>query len=136
MASIAVLGAGVSGLTATYFLAHQAKRTAGLINKIYLFEQTSRCGGWVSSTRFEDGAVYEHGPHTIRAGTSPSKTLLSLFDEIGISSDILPLRTNDPGLSKRMICVKDQLYPLVTSVTELMRKAPPFSQRLVVRKFW
>lgn len=45
--------------------------------QVILLEGSSRLGGWIHSTRVEDGAVFEHGPRGIRpAGAVGKNTLL------------------------------------------------------------
>lgn len=58
----AVLGGGISGLSAAYFL---AKRHADP-SKITLIEASSRLGGWMHSIRSNDGAIFEQGPRSLR----------------------------------------------------------------------
>ena len=64
MGTVAILGSGISGLSAAYRLTqiHPAPR------RIVLLEAGSRLGGggWISSRGNEDGVIYEHGPRTIR----------------------------------------------------------------------
>ena len=62
MGTVAILGSGISGLSAAYRLTqiHPAPR------RIVLLEVGSRLGGWISSRGNEDGVIYEHGPSTIR----------------------------------------------------------------------
>lgn len=44
--------------------------------KVILVESSGRLGGWLSSTRRADGAVFEHGPRGIRpAGAAGRNTL-------------------------------------------------------------
>ncbi|XP_048368355.1 protoporphyrinogen oxidase isoform X2 [Sphaerodactylus townsendi] len=70
--TVAVLGGGVSGLAACYYLARSPQAP-----KVILLEGSSRLGGWIHSTRTEDGAVFEHGPRGIRpAGAVGRNTLL------------------------------------------------------------
>uniref|UniRef100_A0A8C3SJP3 Protoporphyrinogen oxidase n=1 Tax=Chelydra serpentina TaxID=8475 RepID=A0A8C3SJP3_CHESE len=77
--TVAVIGGGISGLTACYQLARSPNAP-----KIILLEGSGRLGGWLHSTRTEDGAVFEHGPRGIRpAGTVGKNTLLMLVTVLG-----------------------------------------------------
>lgn len=61
---IAVLGGGVSGLAAAYYLLKQLPRA-----QITIYEASKRIGGWLSSHRVpvKDGSIlFEAGPRTIR----------------------------------------------------------------------
>jgi oxygen-dependent protoporphyrinogen oxidase len=51
MSSIAVLGGGISGLSAAYYLARLAPTTT----KIVLIEGKERVGGWIQSRRVAPG---------------------------------------------------------------------------------
>uniref|UniRef100_A0A8C6YXM3 Protoporphyrinogen oxidase n=1 Tax=Nothoprocta perdicaria TaxID=30464 RepID=A0A8C6YXM3_NOTPE len=69
--TVAVVGGGISGLAACYHLA----RGPGA-PKVVLLEGSARLGGWLQSTRTEDGAVFEHGPRGVRpAGAAGRDTL-------------------------------------------------------------
>jgi hypothetical protein len=61
---VAVLGGGISGLAATYFLTIKFPNLP-----ITLFESSNRLGGWLQSKRVEveGGSVtFEQGPRTLR----------------------------------------------------------------------
>jgi oxygen-dependent protoporphyrinogen oxidase len=55
--SVAVLGGGISGLSAAYYLARMAPSTT----KIILIEGADRVGGWIHSRRVAPGK-YQHIP--------------------------------------------------------------------------
>ncbi|CAG8495603.1 15242_t:CDS:1, partial [Acaulospora morrowiae] len=58
-----ILGGGISGLTAAWYLALNAPLTT----KITLLEASNRFGGWIQSTRVgEDRILFEQGPRTLR----------------------------------------------------------------------
>ncbi|XP_071031202.1 protoporphyrinogen oxidase-like isoform X2 [Oncorhynchus clarkii lewisi] len=80
--TMAVLGGGIGGLSACFHLSKSHQ-----VSKIVLLEGDGRFGGWLSSTRREDGAVFEHGPRGIRpAGAVGRNTLnMSVLKEILIS---------------------------------------------------
>ncbi|XP_052345867.1 protoporphyrinogen oxidase-like isoform X3 [Oncorhynchus keta] len=80
--TVAVLGGGIGGLSACFHLSKSHQ-----VSKIVLLEGDGRFGGWLSSTRREDGAVFEHGPRGIRpAGAVGRNTLnMSVLKEILIS---------------------------------------------------
>lgn len=63
---VAVLGGGISGLSAAWQLVRSAPQV-----EVTLYESSSSVGGWMKSVRTEGGAVYEMGPRSLRtAGTS------------------------------------------------------------------
>ncbi len=67
MVVIAIIGGGISGLSAAYYL---SKSSAPQIknSRIILLESSSRLGGCIESIKCNDGAVFEWGPHSIRSG--------------------------------------------------------------------
>jgi monoamine oxidase len=78
---IAVVGAGLAGLTAAYRL-----QQAGLIAQVY--EATGRMGGrcWTGRGDFADGQIYEHGGELIDSGHIELK---QLAQELGLNLDNL-----------------------------------------------
>uniref|UniRef100_A0A7N4PZL7 Protoporphyrinogen oxidase n=1 Tax=Sarcophilus harrisii TaxID=9305 RepID=A0A7N4PZL7_SARHA len=73
--TVAVLGGGISGLAACYYLIRAPQPP-----KVILIEASQRLGGWIRSVRGEDGAVFELGPRGIRpAGELGARTLLMVM---------------------------------------------------------
>ena len=65
---VAVLGGGITGLAAAYYLARDLPRA-----KITIYEASDRLGGWLSSSRVpvKDGSVlFEAGPRTLRPSSN------------------------------------------------------------------
>ena len=76
---VAVVGSGVSGLTAAYLLRETAEVT--------LFEASARVGGHVQThhPRLEDGTTAAVDSGFIVCNDRTYPTLLRLFDELGVS---------------------------------------------------
>jgi protoporphyrinogen/coproporphyrinogen III oxidase len=74
--SIAVLGAGATGLAAAHRLARRGHR-------VRLFEATARVGGAVR-TELTEGWLIEGGPNSMLAG---DPALTGLIDELGLSAE-------------------------------------------------
>lgn len=91
---IIILGGGITGLSAAYFLKKQN-------HEITLFEKQNRLGGWIQTTN-ENGFRFEKGPRTFRLGHSPH--LLQLIQELK-----LPLIYSDPAAAKRYLWHKGKL---------------------------
>lgn len=68
MASVGVLGAGISGLTAAFRLQQNDV-------SVRVFEASDRTGGVIRSEETE-GFLVEHGPNSIRAGSATMETLI------------------------------------------------------------
>jgi protoporphyrinogen/coproporphyrinogen III oxidase len=80
---IAVLGGGITGLCSAFQLSKKLPNV-----HITLYEKTSRLGGWIDSDRVEvDGGtiVFEHGPHTLRAGNVAGLLPLRLVISVNLN---------------------------------------------------
>ncbi len=85
--TIAVIGAGVSGLTAAYEMIERSARSASPV-RILCLEGSSRSGGYLRSERV-DGFLHEWGPNGF---LDSAKTTLVLARRLGIESELLPSR--------------------------------------------
>lgn len=64
--SIAVLGGGISGLSAAHYLLRNSIKSKVNISKVYLLEEQPRVGGWLQSKQIpEQDGYFELGPRTI-----------------------------------------------------------------------
>ncbi|XP_077179270.1 protoporphyrinogen oxidase isoform X2 [Paroedura picta] len=124
--TVAVLGGGVSGLAACYYLARSSQAP-----KVILLEGSSRLGGWIHSTRTEDGAVFEHGPRGIRPAGAVGKNTLLMVSELGLEADILPVRGDHPASKNRYLYVGGSLHKLPSGIGGILRTVPPFTRPLI-----
>ncbi|XP_063549632.1 protoporphyrinogen oxidase isoform X4 [Gorilla gorilla gorilla] len=125
--TVVVLGGGISGLAASYHLSR-----APCPPKVVLVESSERLGGWIRSVRGPNGAIFELGPRGIRpAGALGARTLL-LVSELGLDSEVLPVRGDHPAAQNRFLYVGGALHALPTGLRGLLRPSPPFSKPL----FW
>lgn len=99
MSSIAVLGGGISGLSAAYYLARLAPTTT----KIVLIEGKDRVGGWIHSRRVapgeysrdkppqlstdKDSILFEAGPRSLRP-EGPNGAILLEMVRVEITSQM------------------------------------------------
>ena len=79
--TIAVLGGGITGLTAAYRLAQRGHR-------VRLFEVADRLGGAIRS-ELTDGWLIEKGPNSLLAG---DPALAALIEELGLQSEEVATR--------------------------------------------
>lgn len=77
--SIAILGAGITGLTAAHRLAQRGHR-------VRVFEASAPIGGAIRTERTDDGWLIESGPNTLLAG---DLALASLLRELDLESEIV-----------------------------------------------
>ncbi|XP_068108365.1 protoporphyrinogen oxidase [Hyperolius riggenbachi] len=123
--TVVVAGGGISGLTACYHLVKDAK-----VSKVILLESSSRMGGWMHSTRTEDGAVFEHGPRSMRPAGVVGKNSLCMVSELGLEGDLLPIPRSHPAVKNRFLYVNKSLHKLPSSLGGVLRTIPPFTRPL------
>ncbi len=99
--SVAILGAGITGLTAAHRLTQR-----GI--KVRIFEASSRIGGAISTERVE-GWLIEAGPNSILGG-EPAVT--ALLAELGLSGECVAA---NPTAKNRYIVRRGRLVPLPLS---------------------
>ncbi|KAI9376224.1 hypothetical protein BJX61DRAFT_531054 [Aspergillus egyptiacus] len=102
----AVIGAGITGLTAAYRLSKDPD-----CEKVTIYEKASRVGGWLQSeTVSVDGGevVFEYGPRTLRV--SPScLPLLDLLADLRLDDQVLVTSNSAPASQNRYIYYPDHL---------------------------
>nr|CAG4637033.1 EOG090X06SP [Ceriodaphnia reticulata] len=125
--SVAVLGGGISGLAAAYRLTqiHPAPK------RIVLLEAGNRLGGWIHSSRNEDGVIYEHGPRTLRPVGESGITTLNLVQELGLSDQVIHVPYGHPSSVNRLILIDSKLVRLPTQISSLFKATPPFRKPLL-----
>uniref|UniRef100_A0A286XFE5 Protoporphyrinogen oxidase n=1 Tax=Cavia porcellus TaxID=10141 RepID=A0A286XFE5_CAVPO len=120
--TVVVLGGGISGLAASYYLSR-----GSCPPKVVLVEGSKRLGGWIRSIRGPDGAIFELGPRGIRtAGVLGAQTLLLVREqvsELGLDSEVLPVRGDHPAAQKRFLYVGGALHLLPTGLSLTLKVA-------------
>ncbi|KAL2084479.1 hypothetical protein ACEWY4_019997 [Coilia grayii] len=124
--TVAVLGGGIGGLSACYYLSKSPQ-----VSKVVLLEGSGRCGGWLSSTRREDGAVFEHGPRGVRPAGAVGKNTLNMVSELGLEPEVLPVTYDHVASKNRFLYVGGQLHKMPSSLGGVIRTVPPFSQPIL-----
>ncbi|MDA3952380.1 MAG: protoporphyrinogen oxidase [Bacteroidales bacterium] len=109
---IAVIGAGLTGLTTAHYLSKSDK-------KIVIFEKQDRCGG-VINTATQNGFTYEEGPNTGIVGTPE---VADLFEEL---KDLCELEIANDEVDKRYI-LKNSKWEALPSGLFAGIKTPLFS---------
>ncbi|MGH7944457.1 MAG: protoporphyrinogen oxidase [Opitutaceae bacterium] len=107
--SIAVLGGGITGLTAAFRLTQRG-------HPVRLFEATNRIGGAIR-TECADGWLIEAGPNSLLAG-DPAVT--ALIDELGLGQERVAA---SPQARKRYIVRNGKLMAAPLSPPALLRSA-------------
>jgi oxygen-dependent protoporphyrinogen oxidase len=104
--SIAVLGAGATGLAAAY-------RLAQLGHCVRVFEQSNRIGGAVR-TETSNGWLVEAGPNSLISG---EPALLSLIDELGLTHQCIDANSS---AKNRYVVRRGELIPVPLSPRQLL----------------
>ena len=115
--TVAVVGAGLSGLVVAYEL-----KRRGL--NVRLFEATGRAGGVIGTTR-ESGFLAEHGPNSCTF----TAALEALTNALGIHAQVAH---TDAGMKKRFLVRNGAVLPAPQSPGDLVR-TPLFSARAKLR---
>ena len=72
--NFAVLGGGISGLAAAFYLTKKVKDPGS----ITVIETSPRLGGWMSSVATKEGALFERGPRGMRPVGEPGLASLNM----------------------------------------------------------
>ena len=99
---VAVVGAGITGLAAAYYMQKEIKEK-GLPIELYLIESSIRLGGHMQTVR-RDGFVIERGPDSF---LSRKKSVERLAKDLGIEDQLV---RNSTGQS--YILLNDQLHAI------------------------
>jgi oxygen-dependent protoporphyrinogen oxidase len=83
MSRVIVLGGGIGGLSAAWRLAKRLDPSC-----VTVLEASNRVGGWIESTQTEDGAVFEHGPRSLRLPANGASASISLVEELGLGDQV------------------------------------------------
>ncbi|XP_046736587.1 protoporphyrinogen oxidase [Diprion similis] len=122
----AVLGGGISGLSAAYYL-----RDNPAFRAIKIIEASNRTGGWLRSRVSLEGVIFEEGPRTIRPRGPAGSNTLSLVDRLNLSEKIIPISLAHPVAKNRMIYADKKLHALPNSLNAMFKVNSPFSRPLV-----
>ncbi|XP_054879120.1 protoporphyrinogen oxidase isoform X2 [Poeciliopsis prolifica] len=126
MKTVAVLGGGIGGLAASFYLCKNPQ-----VAKVIVLESSSRFGGWLWSLRRPDGAVFELGPRGIRPAGAVGTNTLNMVDDLGLEGDILPVSYNHVASKNRFLYVNGQLHKLPSGISGILKTVAPFSRPLL-----
>lgn len=126
MKTVAVLGGGIGGLAAAYYLSKSLQ-----VTKVVLLESSGRYGGWLWSTQRADGAVFEHGPRGIRPAGAVGWNTLNLVQDIGLESEILPVPYSHKASKNRFLYVDGKLHKMPSGIWGAFQTVSPFSRPIM-----
>ncbi|KAG5870504.1 hypothetical protein JTB14_006836 [Gonioctena quinquepunctata] len=124
--STVILGGGLSGLSAAYYLLRNVPH-----HPITLIESSHRLGGWVKSN-YSNNILFEEGPRTIRPHGLAAPNTLELIENLELNNEVIPINTSHPSAKNRMIYVNRKLHSLPSSISSLFKKYEPFSKPLIL----
>jgi len=110
--TIAILGGGLAGLSAAYYL----KRERGIEKNqsIQIIEASNHTGGWIQSWKDKStNAISELGPRTIRGRGKSANNTYSLIKDLGIENLV---RNVGIDASARYIFANGSIHQLPMSV--------------------
>ncbi|XP_053998260.1 protoporphyrinogen oxidase [Hylaeus anthracinus] len=113
----AILGAGMSGLSAAYYALQNSK-----LVPIVILEGSNRVGGWVRSLKQPNGTIFEQGPRTIRPTGASGKNTLELIEQLELSDKVIPIPNSHPVAKNRLIYSDNQLHLLPNSFKGVIKK--------------
>jgi len=106
MAAVAIIGAGLTGLTAAFRLKQRGSR-------VVVYEASDRIGGSIKSVR-RDGYLAELGPSSLAA---PSASVTTLLADLGLDGSRV---TASPAAGNRYIVRRGRLTRLPMAPAELL----------------
>lgn len=112
MRKVGIIGGGIAGLSAAYYLQQAAER-AGQPLEVHVYESGTKWGGKIITDRV-DGFVVEGGPDTFVV-TKP--WAVQLCKELGIYDR---LRGTNPQTRNTYILLNNQLHPLPGGLTMMI----------------
>ncbi len=104
---ILILGAGISGLSAAWYLSKVAPEY-----QVTILEKQHRAGGWIESIH-DQGFLFEKGPRIFKA--SKSQALLGLIEELGLAKEVITSSASD-----RYIMSHGQMHKLPQGICSFL----------------
>ncbi|XP_012216412.1 protoporphyrinogen oxidase isoform X2 [Linepithema humile] len=121
-----ILGGGMSGLSAAYYAANDAK-----IASIILLEASNRVGGWIRSKSSPSGAIFEQGPRTVRPTGLAGKNTLNLVEDLQLNDKLIRITSSHPASRNRLIYTDEALHLLPTSLKGIFKTTSLLDRPLI-----
>ncbi|XP_014470084.1 PREDICTED: protoporphyrinogen oxidase isoform X3 [Dinoponera quadriceps] len=121
-----VLGGGISGLSAAYYAANEAR-----LASVTLLEASDRVGGWIRSRRSPSGAIFEQGPRTVRPHGPAGMNTLDMIDDLQLTHKLIRINASHPIAQNRLIYSEQALHMLPMSLKGLFKTISLLDRPLV-----
>lgn len=119
-----ILGGGISGLAAAYYLRNK-------VPLLTILEASNRVGGWINSVK-DENVIFELGPRTLRPKGVTGQNTLEMIEDLGLSNSVKPVNQSHISAKNRMIYTnKDNLCLLPGTLLGAMKVNPPFTQSFI-----
>lgn len=116
---VAVVGAGVSGLSFSYFL---LKLRPDI--RISIFESASRAGGWIYTQKFRDNGeplLLEKGPRTLRGVSDGTLLIVDMLRNLNREDQIEVMKSSSVGNRKWLLDPSNNLVQTPNSIPLLAK---------------
>lgn len=110
---VAILGAGIAGLTLAHALRREASRSGRPLD-LEIFEAGARAGGRIRTTE-ADGFLIEWAAGAFQTGSAP---VLSLVDQLGLGGDRVPATSS---AARRYVFAKGALHRFPSGPGSMLR---------------
>ncbi|KAI5965464.1 HEM14 [Candida theae] len=116
-ATVAMLGAGISGLTFTYFL---SKLRPDL--SFQIFEKSNRPGGWMCSPRLlvsdsHESIILEKGPRTLRGVKNGSLFMIDILRNLNLHDEVEVIHKSSKANRKYITDAQGEIVQVPNSFT-------------------
>ena len=122
---VVIIGGGISGLSAAYFLERHHPNLSAL-----LIEASPRLGGWVQTITLPSGQQYEAGPRSLRLRGEYALATVDLITSLGLEQDVLKA---SPAASSRYVILNGRPVALPEGFLDLIRT--PVGRELAKKMF-
>lgn len=113
--NVSVIGAGISGLTFTYFLTKLRPDV-----KVTIYESRSQPGGWIRSeylnVKGAPSILLEKGPRTLRGVSDGTLLIIDILKNLSNSDQIEVMRSNSIANRKYILGFNDELVEVPSDI--------------------
>ncbi|KAK9462235.1 uncharacterized protein V1516DRAFT_307417 [Lipomyces oligophaga] len=127
--SVAILGGGISGLSAAYYVSRLLPKET----KITIFESKNRLGGFIESERFrlpeqcqngdgKDSVLFEYGPRTLRVSKRVSSlNAFDLINKLGMKDELIVIAKDSAAARNRYVYHQGRINMIPYSLTSILK---------------